>query len=336
MLSPITRSILYALGGEIDCDRTEAFRIAGAGLGYVGVLYGDYRFLPTGIVLSLLCAIFTGASNWITTLASYKSFQQNEQARCNQPFYFYYSFGLAIIGIAWKESTQDFLNAMHWRHVPLLCGSIFSAAFYMSYSKASLANIPPAFSPAITTTRYTSRSYDVLAILALSGVTGIASATGSHRSFTTPIQLGALLTTATCLCQFPRVPHICERLSDEEVKYGLSVTPPTRASLAHSIPDQLSSQIHPKDMVSLRSCRHSRPFLLAFCGSLSIIWIVFIVLNFATPPAVEDQVFLDREFSPSVPMEIVISMYKEPVNTVASLISTLRAMPGLQSPVFHI
>jgi hypothetical protein len=253
--------------------------------------------------------------------------------------FLYYSFVLALIGIAWKESTQNFLHAMHWKYAPLLCCYIFSTALPMSQTKATLGNIPPAFSPATATTQYTTRSYDVLAILALSGITGIASATGTHRSFTTALQLGSHLTTAICLCNSARFTHAWEDWSDEEHESLQPLTPSTRPDLAHDVRSRPLSRTHLKYLVNFRLCKYHWLFLVIFGGFLTSIWIVFLGLNFSTietQPTFEDQILLDREYLPSVSTEIVINMYKESIANVASLMSTLRAMPGLQSPVFHI
>jgi hypothetical protein len=69
---------------------------------------------------------------------------------------------------------------------------------------------------------------------------------------------------------------------------------------------------------------------VALLGAL--FWPIFISLNFrdtTLPPLRTTSPLLDLEYTPSIETEIVISMYKEPLADVHTLISTLRAMPNL-------
>ncbi|KAF2685580.1 hypothetical protein K458DRAFT_441994 [Lentithecium fluviatile CBS 122367] len=72
---------------------------------------------------------------------------------------------------------------------------------------------------------------------------------------------------------------------------------------------------------------------------LASIWIPYLMLNFSEwkylkPVRVHPA--LDREYTPKTAVQIVVSMYKEPVDEVAQLISKLKATPNLRMSQVHI
>jgi hypothetical protein len=72
---------------------------------------------------------------------------------------------------------------------------------------------------------------------------------------------------------------------------------------------------------------------------LALLWIAFPALNFQDtlyPASTSVEPVLDKLYNTSLPHEIVISMYKEPVEDVKHLIAALHAMPDLSSARVHI
>lgn len=60
---------------------------------------------------------------------------------------------------------------------------------------------------------------------------------------------------------------------------------------------------------------------------LGFVWAFYLYLNFHTPRHVQVST-LDLEYEPSLPIELVISMYKEPVEDVKRLVTSVRMNPG--------
>ncbi|KAF2624453.1 hypothetical protein BU25DRAFT_348381 [Macroventuria anomochaeta] len=63
--------------------------------------------------------------------------------------------------------------------------------------------------------------------------------------------------------------------------------------------------------------------------SITLLWLAFGALNFTERQGRRLPVFLDQEYVPQSPVEIVLSMYKEPIDEVEELVNNLKSMPAL-------
>jgi hypothetical protein len=64
-------------------------------------------------------------------------------------------------------------------------------------------------------------------------------------------------------------------------------------------------------------------------ATVVLLWTAYGGLNFTERPESHEPALLDREYVPQVPVEIVLSMYKEPVHEVRKLLRNLKSISSL-------
>ncbi|KAH7341185.1 hypothetical protein BKA66DRAFT_517378 [Pyrenochaeta sp. MPI-SDFR-AT-0127] len=149
----------------------------------------------------------------------------------------------------------------------------------------------------------------MVTLLALFGITGIASTMGINRSYTTKLQVISVLTGVICCYSATWYDRRC---------YA-----PRSYSCLSNCSIHRSSSVH----------------MLLFFGLVVPLWVAFIILNGRDSRIrTESQkgLVFDHAYSPPMPMEVVISMYGESTAYVAALVSDLRSTPKINNAYFHV
>jgi hypothetical protein len=223
------------------------------------------------------------------------------------------------------------LVTMHVRHVPLLA---FNAALTAATLLCWISTVLPVEaeesedSPmnADSKRRHTS---DGLYLLTLVGIVGSYSTVSTRRSYTNVFQYCCFSAAVLCITcntyQDSGNSHKNIR-EDDPLAYELlddfSSTDEETLSAVDEPSTRLSSQ-----MIKANGRLDFRSILGGV--ALVFLWALYIYNNFATRQFNHPSTGLDHDYKPSVPLEIVISMYKEPVKIVASFISSLEDTPQL-------
>lgn len=169
---------------------------------------------------------------------------------------------------------------------------------------------------------------DIASYLVLSGLTGYSSVLMLRRSYTSPIQFVAFFMAIVCL--------------DNGRLFGLTRWYQSRPQGAISLVGNLRDVIMGNNSDRSKKFVHRLLNYSAIYPILSFIilglWMAFIIENFTkrstTAPGLP--LALDLAYRPHVDMEIVISMYHEPLDSVNYLIASLKAIPSLSSAIVHI
>ncbi|KAF2814631.1 uncharacterized protein BDZ99DRAFT_377977 [Mytilinidion resinicola] len=162
-----------------------------------------------------------------------------------------------------------------------------------------------------------------------------------RRSYTTVFQLFAFFAAIICI-EHDDILKSCRHFGRDAYQGSLFLP---------SLPE-IDSERCPSTPASNppHAARFTRPqktsnrALINFVSSTLLvgsIWVAFTVINFSESllthqGPVNAAPVLDLAYTTPVSTEIVISMYKEPVDSITSLVSTLRKLPSLSNSRVHI
>jgi hypothetical protein len=169
----------------------------------------------------------------------------------------------------------------------------------------------------------TQRVGDVLQMLTLNGVIGCSSTLLLRRSYTSWWQLCFFLPAAMCLCGnevYDSIWNESKHQSDICGGYDMVSHSPKRRS-----EDSEESGFSEPQTELQGYTMHSSLVSVA----VIILWTAFASFNFGQRQYPHSDTLLDRAYEATVPLEIVVSMYKEKTDDVAALISKLQSMPQI-------
>ncbi|KAF2681926.1 hypothetical protein K458DRAFT_479138 [Lentithecium fluviatile CBS 122367] len=173
---------------------------------------------------------------------------------------------------------------------------------------------------------------DIPTLLGMTGLIGLVSTLMVRRSYVSFPQLFFFICAAAVVWVGEKLDS--GLLHDQRGFYQAlpcdsAIIPTNRGETAR--PEPYSDAKHVAELDGHRkSYRHLATFVVTI-GVLAL-WIPFMALNFsersfqkiASVPSV-----MDHEYTPQVPVDVVINMYQEPVHKVVLLVSRLKALPNL-------
>jgi hypothetical protein len=231
--------------------------------------------------------------------------------------------------VAYKEA--GFLSSvasLHGRHYAWLAtNTVVSVAAFLT-GGSTLAPI------------YRSKARSPVSIsLGLVGCIGCLSGIPIRQSYTSILLLGCYGTALVVISQLHRSSHhtVCE------ISYSQADTISSLECDRQSIEED-AEPIRGKHInfeSTFFAAWTSRIYLLLNgqlfrAGILITSWTIFLAINFAPwPPSRVPQNF-DYAYSSNQSVEVVISMYREPAEDVAALISSLQAIPSLTTARIHV
>jgi hypothetical protein len=174
--------------------------------------------------------------------------------------------------------------------------------------------------------------------LALAGITGCFSVMSLQRLYTSVIQLCAFGMAVAIINQMHRVNDDEDRLLLWQACIPPRPDTESEATAKHAgLVDSASNGLHETNQTNtFQWCSALQEGRLFGAGIVVVTWTVFITANFATVPPAAAPAVLDRGYQPSIPAEVVISMYNEPVSSVTLLISSLQGISSLADARMHV
>ena len=297
----------------------ELLRIGFVMLAGSGLLYTEYRLTVPGLFASVPAMLFAGISRGLRKSAC-KSHPDISAENTNQ-------IGLHIIigtlvGVAWARTfglgDQGF--ALDFKSVPLLAVNAFASALAIKLGRSIV----------LPTNNEVYRVWDTSTVVVITGVVGCSSTLLLRRSYTTLFQLCCFLLAMMCASAPTSALRNDTQLHSSHIELGAHG--PSRSTLFRGDSEtvDLLDETHDLEVsASVRSSHNnvSRRYLLGI--GIALLWLVFAVLNFNERQWHRLPVFLDHEYAPRLPVEIVLSMYKEPIDEVQRVIKNLKSMPAL-------
>lgn len=175
-------------------------------------------------------------------------------------------------------------------------------------------------------------THDVLTLLALTGCVGCYTTLAVRRSYTSQYQFVCFFLAILCIGSksiydvdrsFPLRRWVRGRV------YEILMYSPARNSTDAEVA-QLSDEVSDSQLRISEDTTKGitfRAFMITIL--MGLLWIAYLCLNAQEQRARRVGVNLDRKYAPTQPIEVVLSMYKEPTYEVAQLITNLRSMPQL-------
>jgi hypothetical protein len=173
--------------------------------------------------------------------------------------------------------------------------------------------------------------YDTFTLLFLTGVVGLGSVVLERRSYTSCVQYYCFGLAMVC-ASWKTLTSGCNQSSlwrgnyvSYELLDGTAMTP------TDSEEGTDTSVVGTEVKNPFDKARHwlQELILLNICGTwvLLLVWVSLVGFNFTTPDRLRESASIDRFYEPSVPLEIVLNMYKEPIEDVRKLVEGLKSAP---------
>jgi hypothetical protein len=181
---------------------------------------------------------------------------------------------------------------------------------------------------------------DILAILVMSGIVGSGSALMLRRSYTTIFQFCTFFAAIICVDKGNILE--CSRTLKRSAFRRCTLRKSTWVDSENCQTVLLPSESGGKHLsTTLKISNLALNGTLVFTLTITSLWVSFALLNFSESlhlhhGQVNAVPILDHDYIPSLQNEIVISMYKEPISSVATLVSSLKSIPSLSRASVHI
>lgn len=334
----IEGAILAAAG---HCSRVEIGRIIIATLCCGGILLGEYRLLPKVLLTAIPATVFAGFGKAFWSIAAQSSVGTNMSAR--QTDILIAIAGAALTGICLyrreidDETVTRLVAALKLRYLPVLAINLVTTAAAVRIGRYALVPMDSGRN----NHDYGERpgpAVDMIGLLTVTGITGLVSASKLRRSYTSWPQY--IFFALVIMIWSGR--RLSVRYGDnwsliyKAVPNDVALQSVDSDSTAVSDLSEDSDDTHVPEPESSKSL-FSRIILVGVV--LPAIWLAFLVLNFSQQnhqSTTQAQPILDLNYIPKTEVELVISMYKEPIEEVSNLISTLKQMPNMPDPRVHI
>lgn len=304
-------------------SRLDITRIAVATLSCAGILLAEYRLLVSALLTAIPAVLFGGFARALRSVAvSHMYGAVFDTRRMNTLFC---CAGLAITGFYTvyreDESWDQFFYALKMKDMPLLVVNYLATSAAMLIGQSILLPIDSGSTDA-NDLGHDSGFRDILTLLSTVGCIGLSSTLMLRRSYTSWPQFAFFYLALGCLFNTATI----EQTWNGWKRYRLV----TDASNLHARDSEDTVLSEMLDITrTANRCHYRRSILKRALLSLFLVtlWIPYWVLNVST------EVYRDRiEFMPTLDLQyistraavdIVISMYKEPVEEVSKIFTRI-------------
>jgi hypothetical protein len=333
MIASFVEDLLLLLVGVVPRTQAELVRISVLAAASAGLLFTEYRLSVANLVASISAMLFAGVARALWKMSI--RYRPGEVSYImDQPGRFVSI--QALVGLIWVLAfwTGDRIFTFDHGNISLLAVNAVASSlsltlgrsilFPMDDASAQVLGVPVQYLP------------DRPVVLVVTGIVGCFSALLVRRSYTNVFQLCCFLIAVLCIGGKGTVDTASGQSQAPSITYervNISPEPAADDSDATSLPEEIGSTRVPAFVSSLAGDRPRR-YLLGI--SVALLWMAYGILNFTERRERHDPTLLDRNYVSEVPVEVVLSMYKEPVEEVSKLISNLRSMPTLSDAHFTI
>lgn len=315
-------------------------RVAVAILGSALILLGEYRLLVPVLESAIPAVILAGVARAYRSI----TFDQSSNTACDSQWMriLFCASGLAITGI-WTlfrgdESWALFFHAMDMDQIPLLILNCVATAIAMLLGQSLLLPLDDIMNDS-SAPENDHGIAEMLVLVTMAGAVGIWSTLLLRRSYMSWMQFWAF----SLVVLFIAARFIWDSIQKRREQWKDYSAVPDSISL-RNVPEDVPSS--PSTSSTYMSEYHSqqRNFFRRISNiflaiAIPSIWIGYLSLNFSDhthQTMVKVPPILDLDYHPKLGIEVVISMYRERVDDVARLISTIKAMPKLREASVHI
>lgn len=326
MIAFFAESLLLYIIRAAPYNFAEFLRIAmlvGAG---AGLLAADHRLTVPSLVSSILATLFAGVARalWKT----FVRFHPDAVAKNKDQTARYVIVG-TLVGIAWTWIfwKGEPIVALGFANIPFFIVNAVSSALALKLGKSMLLPMDDEVADPDTQAEAgdspAHHVWDALTLISLTGVVGCHSTLSVRRSYTSVYQFFCFLVAIICIKSRAYIDAFEARPQSSRVSHSTH-------ELEFSSEDSDAVSLTEKaerygKQTSPSSLRYKR-FLLGITAAS--LWTAFGIFNATEQPEHRSPAFLDRNYQPQFPVEIVLSMYDEPIDKVVEVIHNLRGMPS--------
>ncbi|KAF9701319.1 hypothetical protein EKO04_000443 [Ascochyta lentis] len=242
----------------------------------------------------------------------------------------------ALVGTAWiavfETGNQTF--ALDFGSIPLLVLNASASAVAVLLGNSILLPLHGEVADTYPQTIDVpvDRILDALTLTLLVGIVGCYSTLLTARSYTNIYQFGCFLLAITCIGSIAYVRASNRRAQNSwstSSTYEL-MSSPSAISAEDGDNISLTEQAHRSAVTAMKSSSPNATFSKYLFGvSIGALWALYGILNFTERQEHRSPVLLDQKYVPQLPVEIVLSMYNEPLDEVRKLVNQLQSMPAL-------
>jgi hypothetical protein len=320
-----------------DCrSRSNIARISTAALCCIGISVSDYRLLVPGLLTAMPAVHLAGFAGALRHIAADRFPAVVGAGRTN---ILLCCVGLAITGVCatcrGDETWVEIWEHLQLQHVPILSVNAMATATAILLGQSILLPLDSAGSGHDVFERR-----DTIMFLLMTGATGLTAVLQVRRSYTGTFQF-AFYGLALAL-----IGHMSwiDRLGTRVTRSSRKVYQDTPSAFdVENVDGDDKQYLNASNTTRVddASRRWTVQLERGFLGFILLpcIWIPYLMFNYSeriyNGPAIV-QPLLDHGYRAGTAIEIVVNMYKEPVDEVAQLISTLKAMPSLRESRVHV
>ena len=295
-----------------DQFRHKRLRCKGLAISCAGILYGEYRLYPAGLLNSISAALLAGlAAALYASIASRPCHTIIGTRRVN---FLYCCSGFAMTA-TWAyraENTSDFWRSLEFQYAPIVVVNAFSTAWAITLGKSFLFPIYTE-EQSSDSAHNASGSSDAIVALALTGIIGCAMTLTLRRSYMSWLQVFAFFVALLCISAHDLLDVL---YSPKWNHRGYALLAPL--SRPHSMDSESIEVMKSAGLpyhTNLQRFYQVFSLRLALIGlTVSSIWVLFLALNFEDKLHVfttRKALHLDFDYMPSINTELVISTYSK-------------------------
>ncbi|USP73366.1 uncharacterized protein yc1106_00640 [Curvularia clavata] len=318
--------------GYTSRSTMDALRLGLLLLACAGTLFVEYRLMVPSLITSILAMLLLGLANALKKLSA-KHYPGSAPAKSTDAGWFV-GAGVLIAAFCaisgWPDEHRNPLGRDSWL---LRALNAFSTGSALLIGGSVLFPLEPSDDDSLYHYADSQRVSHVFTQLAMTAITGCFTTLSLRRSYSSWYQLCFYFLAVLCVCG-----HEVYGSSWRQARHS-------KGPLGSYDMVPCSPRARPEDNEEAGEAemRTSRPDpqrhgLRSSFNSLVlvILWTAYLSFNFGQRqyPRIEPR--LDLGYQPNGPLEVVISMYKERTEDVASLISRLHSMPELSQALFTI
>jgi hypothetical protein len=333
LIAFFAEDLLLYITRAIPHTYAELLRISLLMLASAALLFTEYRLTMPNLATSIVAMLLAGAARGLLKLVI---IHHPDVVAENEFQTSLHVIAGVLVGIIWvivfETGNQTF--ALDFGNIPLLVLNASASAVAMLLGNSLLL---PMYGEVVGTSSQTidapvDRLCDAITLTLLTGIVGCYSTLLTARSYTNIYQFCCFLLTITGL---GRSAYVC---ASNRHSQSPGATPSTYELLSSpsALPAEyndtisLTEEAHHSAVPALKSSSPNNTFSRYLVGiSIASLWAAYGIMNFTERQEHRIPVLLDRDYVPQLPVEIVLSMYKEPIDEVRKLVNHLQNMPAL-------
>jgi hypothetical protein len=329
MIVFFAESLILVVARIVPPTHAELVRISLLLVAGVGLLFTEYRLNVPGLVSSILAMLLAGAARALRqAVVKYHPGVMASNMNSNGR-----SVAVAaVVGVVWvlvfRQGPQTFVFDLG--SVPLLAIHAVSSALALALGKSILLPIDETVSDSIFLVDSARGRHicDALTVAAFTGIVGCHSALSTRRSYTNMYQFCCFLLAMLCVSSTDYLaPSQRSRFAQSAYELVDGSRPSMEGRESTGFAKGMNRSSLQALLLRIQANKMVRRYSLGV--SIALLWTAYVGFNYTERPESRTPTILDKEYKPTIPVEIVLSMYKEPLEEVRELLQNLKNMPAL-------